>query len=214
MQLSLTLIESDSEIRQQIMLAMQDHISSAISKARGSIVASVKNLIKNAILSQPEYGSLISGQLKYELGIPDPDKRVNSIIDIWLNNIKIELKPTKITNGGISGGFRIDAINSDFEDVLGSDNATIIDSLSGKVVPWLQWLLLDGGKILVRDYEVRMGPNNRSRTGMAIMVESNKNWRIPPEFAGTISNNWITRALENIDDELTNHIQNEIEKYI
>lgn len=214
MQLSLELIESDSFIRQQILLAMQDHISSAMSKARTSILSSIRNLIRAAILNQPEYASLVSGRLKYELGISDPEKRINSIIDTWLDNIKIETKPTKITNSGISGGFRIDAINSNFEDVLSGDNAIIVDSLSGKVVPWLQWLLLDGGKILVRDYEVRIGPNNRSRTGMAIMIESDKNWRMPPEFAGTVSNNWITRALENIDDELTNHIQKEIEKYI
>jgi hypothetical protein len=69
---------------------------------------------------------------------------------------------------------------------------------------------LDGAKILVRQHEVKIGPSRYSRTGMALMVESKKNWRVPSEFSGTISNNWITRALENVDKEISDIIKNEI----
>jgi len=76
-------------------------------------------------------------------------------------------------------------------------------------------LLLYGGQIIVRNYRVKMGSNRASRTGMAIMVESpGDSWRVPPEFAGTSNNNWVTRALSKIDDKILDIIQLEIERKI
>jgi hypothetical protein len=34
------------------------------------------------------------------------------------------------------------------------------------------------------------------------MIPSNKNWRVPAEYAGTVNNNWITRAIENKDENI------------
>ena len=51
-----------------------------------------------------------------------------------------------------------------------------------------------------------MGPNKFSRSGMALMVESNKNWRVPSEFAGSPSNNWASRALDKIEDKIQTQI--------
>jgi hypothetical protein len=80
-------------------------------------------------------------------------------------------------------------------------------------LPWLEWLLLYGGKIIVRDYRVKMGSNNRSRTGMAVMVESSgSNWRVPTEFAGTSNNNWVTRAINKIDNKILDILETELEK--
>jgi hypothetical protein len=60
-----------------------------------------------------------------------------------------------------------------------------------------------------------MGNNPRSRTGSAIMVSSQKiNWRVPAQFAGTVNNNWVTRAIERLDDSLLQQIEKELERYI
>jgi hypothetical protein len=121
----------------------------------------------------------------------------------------------RISSRGVTGGFSIDMIRSDFSDILSLSAATITDDISGSVVPWLQWLLLDGSKILIRDYAVQFGPNSRSRTGNAIMISSEKqNWRVPSEFAGTVNNNWITRAIDRLDPILLNDIEKELEKHI
>lgn len=214
MQFSIELLESNSDIRQKILFEIKEHMREALNKARPNILTKIKEIVSSAIVSQPEYASLIDGKLKYELGIPDAASRVQDIMNIWLNNIIIDIQPLKITNLGITGGFGIKMISENFEDIISSNAATIIDSISGQAVPWLEWLLLAGGQILVRNYSVKMGPNNRSRTGLAIMIESDNNWRMPPEFAGTVSNNWITRALSNIDDNIYNTFETEIERYI
>lgn len=213
MRLSLKLIESDSQIRVQILQAIKDYIQPAFTKTQQSIQTMLPNKIKTVIMAEPEYNSLLTSQLKYELGIPDADVRIDALFDAWSQSALIDSKSIKITSQGLSGGFSINMIKSDFSDILSLSAATITDSISGQIVPWLQWLLLEGSKILIRDYKVQLGPNSRSRTGNAIMVSTQKeNWRVPPEFAGTVNNNWITRAIERLDTTLLNDIEKELEK--
>ena len=79
----------------------------------------------------------------------------------------------------------------------------MIDSLRGYSLPWLQWLLLDGTKVLIDSHQVVIGPNLRSRTSMAIM-RPGSGWSVPNEFAGTQNNNWLTRAIDSSSDSINN----------
>jgi len=212
MKFDLKLLESDSKIIKNILSSLKPMVNTVFSKAKISIIKDIKPIIKQAIESQPEYQSLISGQLKYELGIPDKNI-VDSVVDIWVNNINIENKTIKISGNSLSGGFKISMIQSDYSDVLSSSASSVTDNNTGSVVPWLEWLLIRGGDILVADYEVKLGPNPRSRTGMAVMVSSTENYRIDAKFAGTEQNNWVYRAISKIDEStIQNIIQNSLEK--
>jgi hypothetical protein len=90
----------------------------------------------------------------------------------------------------------------------------VIDGERGYSLPWLEWLLFRGGEIIVRNFEVEYGTNPRSRSGDAIMISSNKNWRVPAQFAGTIGNNWTTRAISSIEDKIIELMRIELEKAI
>lgn len=211
----LRLIESDGEIRKMVLDSLRETMQEAINRAIPNIQNQIKPIIKNAIESQPEYSSLLGGSLGYELGVPDPENKTRTIIDTWINNISIDKRLVKITNNGLSGGFAISMIASDFADVLSLSEANVVDEANGYTLPWLEWLLLAGGKILVKDYTVVFGSNRASRTGFAIMKQSSgTSWRVPPEFAGTISNNWATRAIDSLDDTINNIMQTELEKAI
>jgi hypothetical protein len=214
MKISLKLLESDDEINRRILNALVLEIDSIFKKSIKPIRTKIIEEVKKALMSEPEYQSLISGQLKYEFGIPVSSK-VNDIIEIWSSNINIEYKPIKINSRGLSGGFLLNMIRDNFDDVLGNESAIVVDSVSGITLPWLEWLLLYGGKIIVKNYKVRMGSNRNSRTGMAIMVESEgNNWRVPPEFAGTLTNNWVTRAINKLDNKIISILESELEKSI
>ena len=68
-------------------------------------------------------------------------------------------------------------------------------------------------QILISGFEFQPGSNlGRSRAGR--MVESPMgNWRISPEFAGTKSDNFITRAFDrNIQDKIVNAVKKTINK--
>lgn len=215
MKYGLRLVENDSQIRKMILESLRDEVSNTINRALPKIQNNIRSIVKQAIENSPEYSSLLKGNLRLELGIPDAESRVNTIINTWISNISIENKPIKVTNNGLSGGFSLAMIASDFADVLALSASSITDESNGYTIPWLEWLLLAGGKVIIKDYIVVFGSNKASRTGYAIMKQSPGNsWRVPPEFAGTVSNNWITRAIDSLDDSITTTIQTEIESYI
>lgn len=214
MNISLKLVESDSQIRKKILDSIQDYIRPKFIQAVNSVSKKLPALLAQSIMSQPEYQSLLNGALKFELGVPDAASRVSNMIDIWASGARVNYGPFRQTNSGLSASFSIDMLKDDYSDILSSDLAIITDSVSGITIPWLEWLLLEGGNILVKNYKVQFGANDRSRTGFAIMVSSNENWRVPPEFAGTKTNNWITRALETIEDGVIDLMVQELERIL
>jgi hypothetical protein len=213
MNLSLTILESDREIYNRILNAMRPHLQSVFDKTQQSLQSIIPIKFKEALMDEPEYSSLLSGILKYELGIPDASARIESIYDAWVSSMFIEKKPISIKNNQLNGGFSIRLIRSDFADILDLSASTVVDSISGSNIPWVRWLLLEGGKILVRDYRVQYGPNPRSRTDNAIMVtSSSESWRVPAEFAGTIQDNWVTRSIAKLDNIMYTTLEQELEK--
>lgn len=200
--ISIKLIENNQQIQTAILNAMLPQIDTYMDKVANYIKINLPTLINEAIAEQPEYISLISGSLRLELGVPDAEQRVQQLISIWINNIQTLYNKPRIIAGKIKSNITIKAIRSDFSDVLGLDIAEITDYNTGSVIPWLEWLLLEGTTTLVKDHEVVFGPSDRSRTGYAIMLESAGNWQVPSEYAGTKGDNWITRAINSYQDKI------------
>lgn len=215
MKISIKLLDSNAVIGTKILSAIISHLQPAFTKTQTSLQQSLPKIVKDALTLEPEYASLLSGQLRSELGVPDADSKIDQIFSAWSNNLVVQSRPISMKGSGLSGGFSINIVKSDFSDVLSLPSSVVVDNISGSVIPWLQWLLLEGNKILVRDYKLRMGSNSRSRTGNAIMVSSTKdNWRVPAQFAGTINNNWVTRAIDRLDDSILSYIEKELERHL
>ena len=213
MKLSLNLIESDAQISKLILEQLKNVIENAVNKSIPKIIIEIKNIIANALRSQPEYASLMTGTLKAEFGIPDGSK-VNQIIEALVNTINFTNKSVSIKNSGLNGGFVLTMMKSnDLNGIIYIDIASVMDE-KGYTLPWLEWLLLRGNESIVKEYSVRYTNSNRSRSGMALMFRSDKNWRVPPEFAGSQTNNWTTRAVERAEQKVYQIIQETIEKNI
>jgi hypothetical protein len=214
MKFSVSLLESDQQIRGLILDNLSQQISSSLQKSVNPLTQSMKAIITKALESQPEYQSLTSGQLRKEFGIANVNN-VNIVINNLVNTLVVKVLPIKIINSGISGGISIEMIPSDtFGGALSDASAIVVDENKGYSLPWLEWLLLRGTDIIVRNYSVKLGPNPNSRSGDAIMVSSSNNWRVPPEFVGTQRNNWTTRAIESAEDEIINTIRSTVERNI
>lgn len=211
--ISLNLLESDSQIKKAILDSIRDVLDSAITKSINQISTELKNLTIDNIKKEPEYASLKNGQLKYELGIPN-----STIIDSVIEEIcegTVSRGAVKSTSRGVSGNIKYVVMDgTKVASSMSGPNGMVQDS-KGYSLPWLKWLLTQGTATIVKNFEVKLGPNPSSRTGMAIMVESDTNWSVPPQFAGVEENNWITRAIESIDqDSFFKIIQNNIERNI
>ncbi len=210
---NLKLVESDTQIKKMIFDALAQDLNDTIRKSLPEINENIKDMVKDSLKQEPEYSSLKSGQLRAEFGIKDPND-VDKVIEAMVDAAKITLVPVKVTQMGVSGGFKYTMLKADdLDGVIFTDIASVIDD-KGYYLPWLKWLLYDGGKPLVKKFRVKMGSSNRSRSGMAIMVKSKSNWRVPPQFAGSISSNWVTRSIDKLDQKITNTIQKIIEKNI
>lgn len=214
MNITLKILENDKQISQLILTELSKQILDLFNKSVKTILTKTKDLIKLVIVSQPEYSSLKNGSLRLELGIPDTSI-VDSIVNSISNSINIEIKPIKVSGNKLSGGFLITFLDdTQIENIISSESASINDS-KGYSLPWLKWLLLEGIKPIVKGYKVKLGPNEASRTGMAIMVESLTSWSVPAQFAGNKTNNWITRSINDIDEnKILSIIKEEINRNI
>lgn len=214
MKINVKLLESNSQIRKLILNALMGDVQNTINKSIGIIENKIKQVVLEALRNEPEYASLKGGQLRYELGIPDSTS-IDLVVQSLANTFKLIPKPLKITNLGLGGGFQLTMIGrDDVDNISNSDYASVFDTNGGYSLPWLKWLLFEGTKPIVKNYEVKMGPNPNSRTGMAVMVKSNDDWKVPPQFAGTPTSNWITRALSSTEEKISNIIRTTIENNV
>ena len=161
-----------------------------------NITDQLRKAVREALVSTPEYQSILRGKLKAELGIPNSSSRIMAVIDTWVNNIFVTVKtgttPLLLIDIGI--------IKGDYADVLSLPEAqyTYKSKRGQGEIPWLRWLLLEGDKRIITRYEFSNNPRG-SRTGMGIMKKKEKgSWQVPPEFSGTSVDNFATRALGNI----------------
>lgn len=214
MKFDLKIIDSNSSIRKSILDALSKEVDRTINKAIPKIQSNLSQLLIDALKQEPEYSSLKNSTLRFEFGIPDTSV-VDDIVDKLAQTVSIRKKTIRITNAGLNGGFEITAIQSDNISGLTSDPSAIIqDNVRNYSLPWLEWLLLRGNEIIVRKYNVELGPSPYSRTGNALMVNSNSSWRVPAEFAGTASDNWTTRAISRIDKQILDLIHTSVENSI
>ncbi len=200
----LTLVESSKQIEAKINKALLIEVNKSINKAAIRMVGPIRQAVKASILSQPEVASLSGAQLAGEFGLPDGKSSIEGIIDIWVNNITVVKKNATARGGQINAGLTINMIQRDYKDVLASSFATV-RTLKGQELPWLEWLLRFGDRAIIRDFDVSFDRRRlaRSRSGLAIMVEGKgKRWRVPSQFAGTPQNNFVTRALDTIQDDI------------
>ena len=213
MKFSCKLKESDSYIRQNILQLLAKDMDRLFKKSIVQIEARIKILLKETLRQQPEYLSLVNtnGDLRLNFGIPDVSV-VDAAISDFVGASSFQNKPIKISTVGLVGGFSLQFIP--YDAIESAARSTSVITEKGQSLPWLSWLLFEGTSPIVRDYDVQISNNPYSRTGGAIMVPSSRNWRVPSAYAGTVSNNWITRAIENIDKDIYSIIENTIRENI
>ncbi len=185
-------------------------VNNALSKAAKSSRARCRKALRSALQSSKEYkalfmevGSPNAIGLQGELGIADPGYTVNAIVDAVVESLKVDVVKAKAKWAGLGsitdfGGLKVVIVPENLGFLLALDEASY--SSNEYEIEWLRWLLYSGTNVIVSDHYVLYtggGPSPFSRTGDALMVESGKtkkNFRIRSTYAGTVGNNWITRA--------------------
>ena len=80
---SLKILESKSDISNDILQALKPLVNDYFKKVYDSVSVKIQELVVQAIKNAPEYNSLLNGQLKAEFGLPDADSRINELLEFW-----------------------------------------------------------------------------------------------------------------------------------
>ena len=202
MRFGLSIRESISKITNQIINGFSKQVEKLLNKAQPKIETELRSKLALAIRSQPEYGSLKSGELRYELGIPNI-AAIDNLVNRFVQSIYVTTKIVNTSSNTIDARLIFSIIaNDDLDDILSSDDANYVTE-KGENIPWLNWLLLRGGDPIILTHRILIKQTGYSRTGQAIMIPTKSgSWRVPPRYVGTFDNNWITRAISSIEDEI------------
>ena len=181
-------------------------------KALPRIELRIKEILREEFFASPEYDSLVGSgpfSLDAHFGfVKGTSKTIaDNIVDALINSLIVQLDPFKASGKVIKGGFFFRAIKSDFSDVLDHSDAVVITE-KGKELPWLKWLLLRGNRIIINDYHIWFSPPH-GRSEKAHM-EPTGSWRVPPQYAGTPKNNWITRVTDKANIRIAKIIREEL----
>ena len=164
----------------------------------------VSDILLQGMQQSPEYESLTSdsGRLRQELGLPAPRTMVDPIIQRAADTVHVVFTPFRSRGRRVVGQVRITALPNNFEDMLVAEPTGSYVTDNGKIIPWLDWMLRLGDRIIVLEHEIQFDPD-ASRTGSYIMVPSPaRGWAVPAEYSGVVGNNFITRSADAVAPQI------------
>lgn len=204
------------EITKMAMSELIRQLNPKMAAIANSIQVDLQNSVPLIFQTSPEYKSIANGMLQAHFGLrPDEaENKVKSIVDTLAKSVKVDFTKLSYRGGKIVGGFRFYAFQADFNDILSLDAATQVTD-SGQTLPWLEWLLLEGDKVIIYDYFFLPGNFKSSRSNKGIMVMGNtKYWRVPPLYSGIASDNWITRTVNAAIIDIETIIEQILKRYL
>lgn len=179
-----------------LLRALSNQLKKIFQKSQIPLRSKIREVVKQALTNCPEVESLRSGTLKYDFGL------VSDVTDLLVSNIvesiEIEYKPIQISFSGVSSALTIYINAQRLESIFKGSGWAYIPTENGQL-PWLDWLLNAGDSIVIAGYSVAYG--NWGRSGGAIMLKYN-NFQVNPQYSGTISDNFITRAIEKNQEQI------------
>ena len=211
MELTIKLAQNERELMQGILEQYAENINNTLKLSYNTVYQRIASQIRQRIQESSEVQSLISGDLRQELGIVDGQQAVTDITKAVTDNIELTIESARVTNGQIvSGGYLIKIIQSNYQALFALPSVAYFSK--NVLIPWLSWLLSAGTSPVIFGYRIDYNPENsqNSRTGGPIMVKSQGSWSVPQEYAGTIDDNFLTRALSGIEQEIQYILSQEV----
>lgn len=188
------ILDSISSIEKKVNLALSEEINKEVRKNLLKIKPEVQSFVANSIINQPEMTSLVGGYLRGAFGLISPDAALSNIVSSVKNSVYVDFKKY---DDKLRGGITINVQPSDFSNLLNLPEGHVFYSKGD--LHWLRWLLEYGDTIIVVNYEYNP-ETGLGRSSLGNMIEGT-GFRVPPEFSGTLTNNFITRSLTGPEEE-------------
>jgi len=192
MSISLRLTDSIKNIEMEINKGIADYVNKKLSSNQNRIINSIRSLVPNWILAQPEMISLASNDPTSLAGyfgvVGDASSIATKIAISVADSLTFKLDNFK---NNLNGGFEVYIQPTTFINLLGIQDGRSV--YAGGNLHWLDWLLTKGDEIIISNYQYNP-QTGLGRSGLGNMIPGGV-FRVPPQFSGTANNNFVTRAL-------------------
>lgn len=194
-------------------------VTSLQKEVENGILGIVQDELRQAFQTNPTIESLLgfggNGEfsLQQEFGLT-PDLAIDSvlqIIDAIVNSVEVKVTTSKkfiLFGEKRLGGLEIILVPAYFQREL-SRRFGYTSLPSDANIPWLQWLLVEGLRVVITDHRVVKSKSKKSRAG-GVLMKKNGVYRVSPQHAGTIGDNFITREVASRLPTIINKIENHI----
>ena len=197
------------------MQAIADHNNSIAIKIAADVTETIKPLVYDAVHDCHEMQALRSSDLRAAMGLNPPQARDVSKQIAESVSSSLIVESGKVTPKNLSTMISIYVQPAGLDNVLSVGGSTVdYTSTEGKqvTIPWLDWLLTEGDRILVSGFSLELGQGLGRSWGGRMVEAPTGSWRIEPQYAGTLTDNFVTRALA--EKKLESAISKEIMKSV
>lgn len=204
---------ASQQLQDGLIKEIAEIFTTILKKVELTIRPKITNLIKEAIQSSPEYKAMLPGGVLYgQVGRPNIGEILDNIIDAIAKEVEINTYLPNISLNNITAAMEINILELSFEQVQ-RVSGTYFDSENDFPVDWLNWLLFEGTRKVVIGYHFTRKFSKRtiSRTGAGIMGKYGT-WGFPGEYAGTATDNWLTRSMDSFEDLFVSAVESEFQK--
>ena len=191
------IIDAFKKINKAVISSLNEIISKRKNAARYKLSRSIDGWIR----SSPEIESLLAdgfpNSLSAQFGLRQgsAEQAVEDIVNAIVSSIQVDFK--KIDKN-FTGGIEFKWQSTTFSNLLGLSSGHVFTE-KGTDLHWLDWLLMQGDKVIVVGYRYQAASAGRSGGGRMIPRGV---FRIPPKFSGSVNDNFITRALSGKEQEI------------
>jgi len=200
---TIKLLENDALISYRITAGIARDMNSKLIGGKEKLRSDIINLVGVWVRSQPEMISIglsynDSTSLAGHFGLPYGTGRgaVEAIVSSIQSSTVVEIH--KIDDK-LRGGLIVKVQPTNYVNLMMMPEGHV-RTKKGADLHRMHWLLEKGNTTIVMDYSYTpQGGSGRSRVGL---MKSGGAWRVPPEFAGTAEDNFITRAFEGKERDL------------
>ena len=202
--ITLKLTDTHATITNKINGALAQEMNHRVGKKRSYVLSRVRDLVGVWVRSQPEMLSLHAADpksLAAHFGIPfgSADAAIAHIVMAIQNSTNFMFKKFDLK---LQGGIFLGIQPEDFGNLLGLRSGHVLTK-KGQDLHWLSWLLDRGRDTIITGYHYTPETAPRGRSGGGTMGRGSA-WRVPPQFAGTKSDNFVTRAFDGREDDIVN----------
>jgi hypothetical protein len=189
-------LPNPAKFERDVLTTVIKIINQSIRDVKPKMVQEIKSITRTFLTRSKFFQAVVSSDLSGEFGIPSGEERdrMADIINQVVEDIDLIIVPLQRRAATVSGNFNIGIGKDSWENVINLPAAKILTE-KGAVLEWMRWVLTEGDKIIINDFEVEFKAG-AGRSGLAHMMEnSGQYWKVPTNFSGTIEDNWITREV-------------------